>query len=75
MGWAKYLCLTGRPIRADEAQMELAIATNPHLKDKDQKKLWAELKRGQERPKRRKMTPDRRAQGEALQKQIDEGKR
>ena len=62
-------------IRKAEATMALAIATNPHLEAKHQRRLWTQLKDFHTLPPIRHATGERKQYGEQLQKLIDEGKR
>lgn len=61
-------------IKKDEYRMELAIATNPHCKERDQKQLWNALRTRAKGRKVKHLRPELRAQADAIKKELEEGK-
>lgn len=60
-------------IKRDEYRMQLAIATNPHCKERDQKKLWQELRPRKKGRKAKMLRPELKEQAEAIKRELKNG--
>ena len=59
-------------IRRDENLMRLAIATNPHAKEENQRTLWRHLEKKQVPKKRRPFSRERERQAKQIMDELKE---